>query len=85
MQNRLKVETGLLKVIKICKIKYIIIKLLNNYVHTLFSFFLHKKRNKKIKAANKKGETLSIILKLRNSPQAYTNLILMPAQTTLIS
>ena len=35
---------------------------------TLFTFFLDKKSNKKIKAANKKAEIFHISLKSRNSP-----------------
>ena len=35
---------------------------------TLFTFFLDKKSNKKIKAANKKAEISHINLKSRNSP-----------------
>lgn len=59
--------------------------LFNSFIPFLFSFFLDKKRNKKIKAANKKAEILSIILKSRNSPQEHSLLTLMPAQTALIS
>ena len=35
---------------------------------TLFTFFLDKKSNKKIKAGNKKAEISHISLKSRNSP-----------------
>ena len=37
-------------------------------LRSLFTFFLDKKSNKKIKAANKKAEIFHISLKSRNSP-----------------
>jgi len=49
-----------------------------------FSFFLDKKRNKKIKAANKKAEDLDIRLRSKNSPEEYNALRFLPAQTVLI-
>jgi hypothetical protein len=64
---------------------YLILKKNAILSKSLFSFFLDKKRNKKIKAANKKAEIFNISLKSRNSPEDYNNLKLMPAQTALIS
>ena len=41
-----------------------------NRLDSIFFFFLIKKRNKKIKVANKKAENFNLILKSRNSPTA---------------
>ena len=40
------------------------------FLRFLFTFFLDKKSNKKIKAANKKAEISHISLKSKNSPGA---------------